>query len=354
MPAQRIFGLDCLRALAIVLVLFSHMFNGLELFGIVGVELFFVLSGFLIGGILVKSLDKQQGFNWRDLRQFLIRRFLRTLPNYYLFLLIYSIFERIVSPDITKSAAVYLRYSLFLQNFAWPNPSGYFSHSWSLCIEEWFYFFTSITLFIILKIIGNNESSRFKALGLTALTFIIIPNFLKFRFGSEFDDLRMIVIFRLDAIMYGVFISILKNRFPQVWGKGFSLAILGLLISAVAIFLNGQSSTGEAIALSLMPIGFSLLIPGIYNLSRTQTKVDKLVEWTATLSYSIYLSHIIIYFGLQGPFGYNNMSVIAKLLYKAFSLVLIFAGSYCIYRFYEKPVTDLRDRLTREIPARSF
>lgn len=348
MSAKRIYGLDCMRALAIMLVLASHMFNRLEFFGYVGVELFFVLSGFLIGGILIKSLEKQKGFNRRDLRRFLIRRFLRTLPNYYLFLLIYSIFERRVAPGIEKNSLDYLRYCLFLQNFAWPNPSGYFSHSWSLCIEEWFYLLTSITLFFMLNITGNTESGRIRALGLTAVGFIVLPNLLKFSLGSGFDDLRMVVVFRLDAIMYGVLMALLQSRFPAWWGKSHFLFMAGSGISIAGIFLYGRSIQAEALALSLMPMGFSLMIPAIYRLCRTETRIDKAVEWTATLSYSIYLCHIIIYFGLQGPLGYNQMSLAGKLVYKVFSVVLIFSVSFVIYRFFEKPVTDFRDRLTRE------
>lgn len=351
MSAKRIYGLDCMRALAIMLVLASHMFNRLEFLGYVGVELFFVLSGFLIGGILIKSLEKQKGFGRRDLRRFLIRRFLRTLPNYFLFLLIYSGTEQRISPEVQKNALDYLRYSLFLQNFAWPNPSGYFSHSWSLCIEEWFYFLTSISLFLMLKITGNTENGRVKALGLTAVGFIVLPNLLKFSLGTGFDDLRMVVVFRLDAIMYGVLIALLQNRFPEWWYKSQWLLVAGIVISMAGILIYGRSIQADAVALSLMPMGFSLMIPAIYRLHRSGTGLDIVVEWTATLSYSIYLCHIIIYFGLQEPLGYGQMGVAGKLIYKAGSLILIFSVSYLIYRFFEKPVTDFRDRLTRESPV---
>jgi peptidoglycan/LPS O-acetylase OafA/YrhL len=93
---KRLFGLDLVRALAIILVLLSHSRNllisfypGLDFLkagGFFGVELFFVLSGFLIGGILIK--DIQAGFDFGILKNFWKRRWLRTLPNYYLFLII--------------------------------------------------------------------------------------------------------------------------------------------------------------------------------------------------------------------------------------------------------------------------
>ena len=94
-PTTRNFGLDLFRAFAILLVVLSHgkfLLNRtvLENFPYVkmldGVDLFFVLSGFLIGGILLKS--SSEGLNWPGVAHFWKRRLLRTLPNYYLILLL--------------------------------------------------------------------------------------------------------------------------------------------------------------------------------------------------------------------------------------------------------------------------
>ena len=89
--SQRNFGLDVLRAAAIVMVLVSHTANALNFLGVYGVELFFVLSGFLIGDILIRSAARQSRFDFRDLAEFWTRRWFRTLPNYYWFLALYLV-----------------------------------------------------------------------------------------------------------------------------------------------------------------------------------------------------------------------------------------------------------------------
>ena len=106
----RNFGLDLFRALAIILVVLSHgkfLLNGtaLENFPFFkmldGVDLFFVLSGFLIGGIILRTMS--EGWNWRGVAHFWKRRWLRTLPNYYFILLLNFVFVSygIISGDLS-------------------------------------------------------------------------------------------------------------------------------------------------------------------------------------------------------------------------------------------------------------
>src|ERR1039458_8648984 len=88
---RRNFGLDALRAAAIMMVLLCHMTGALKFLGIYGVELFFVLSGFLIGDILIRSAARKGRFEFKDLTEFWTRRWFRTLPNYYWFLALYLV-----------------------------------------------------------------------------------------------------------------------------------------------------------------------------------------------------------------------------------------------------------------------
>ena len=154
--SKRIFGLDILRALAIVCVLFAHLLwifpeargwtpTLMQLGGIMSVELFFVLSGFLIGGLLLR-MYLNPDFHRNQLRYFVIRRWFRTLPNYYLVLLInivlFLIFGDVLPKDLWK-------YFLFLQN-ATGSMGSFFSESWTLPIEEAAYILGPVILFLLL------------------------------------------------------------------------------------------------------------------------------------------------------------------------------------------------------------
>src|SRR5215469_867181 len=138
--SQRIAGLDLLRALAIVLVLIAHypktgggLLNRALNLGWIGVDLFFVLSGYLIGGQFFKLLVEG---NKIELGDFYLRRILRTLPSYYAVLAVYFLLN---PPPSWK-------YIVFAQNF--DNPTR-FAPSWSLCVEEQFYFvFPLFVLFV--------------------------------------------------------------------------------------------------------------------------------------------------------------------------------------------------------------
>lgn len=155
---NRIYGLDILRAIAILFVVIEHGGNFLpeklskiQLSLLIdGVSIFFVLSGFLIGGILIKTLETQKA-SLKTLFNFWKRRWLRTLPNYFLILItlyILSIFSIVQKPQEI------IKYVFFIQNFNAQHPS-FFPEAWSLSIEEWFY--------IIIPIIAGSIILLFKA-----------------------------------------------------------------------------------------------------------------------------------------------------------------------------------------------
>ena len=135
-----------MRALAIALVLLAHAaaaqagFTGwqppewLLRSGVYGVELFFVLSGYLIGGILLRMAALRPG--WRGWLVFMLRRWLRTLPLYFLWLAVLAL----AWPPADDLPGHLLRYATLTQNLWRTMPDdGWFAVSWSLTIEEWFY-----------------------------------------------------------------------------------------------------------------------------------------------------------------------------------------------------------------------
>ena len=178
---KRIFGLDLLRAIAILLILCSHsvvllapnneswLAFGIKFFGTLGVDVFFVLSGFLIGGILLNHIILKQT-NFKSILYFWIRRCFRTLPNYYLILviniLLLFLFNRQRNFEIWS-------YFLFLQNFNSSQPD-FFTESWSLSIEEFAYILLPLLLILCLIIKLKITTRTFLWLSVLCIAIVTI------------------------------------------------------------------------------------------------------------------------------------------------------------------------------------
>src|SRR5690606_4396644 len=155
---NRIFGLDIMRAVAIMLVVISHtiwifpdtknLFTDLlSMAGVLGVEIFFVLSGFLIGRIIYR-LFVDPDFNFKKVKYFWVRRWFRTLPNYYIILILNMVMAIWFNTPLPDNL---WRYFFFLQNFAWEMPF-FFGESWSLPIEEFAYILAPLLLYLVMFI----------------------------------------------------------------------------------------------------------------------------------------------------------------------------------------------------------
>ena len=154
---KRIFGLDFLRSSSILLVLFSHtswiyqsagIVGKMQDFsGLIGIELFLILSGYLVGNIIFKQFTTQK-YSFIEVGIFLLRRLFRILPSYYLILIINIFIAILFGFSISDS----WKYFLFIQNFSTPIPP-LFPESWSLPIKELSYGFVVIVLFTFSKLI---------------------------------------------------------------------------------------------------------------------------------------------------------------------------------------------------------
>src|SRR5213595_4302033 len=143
-------GLDLLRALAIIVVVIYHAaLFGFKLpgrvhrWGWIGVDLFFVLSGYLIGGQLLAQLARN---NRLDLRRFYARRALRILPAYLVILTIYFLLP--LWREYPDMAQPLWKFLFSLQNIALHGGTA-FSHAWSLAVEDQFYLALPFTLLVV-------------------------------------------------------------------------------------------------------------------------------------------------------------------------------------------------------------
>ncbi|MDQ6625930.1 MAG: acyltransferase, partial [Verrucomicrobiota bacterium] len=222
---ERIFGLDFLRTAAILsvvcahgfVVLYPHFGPALGVLGhggFYGVELFFVLSGFLIGQLLIK-----QGDELRDPRQigrFYVRRWFRTLPLFFLFVVVNVWFERQFRQHAVGPSEA-LTHAFFLRNFATLRLT-FFPESWSLAVEEWFYLLFPALLWLILR-----ARRRFdEAIIASAAVFLLLSTGLRMVHAHDTgatwtDSQRMVVLYRFDALMIGILAAWLATRAPRMW-----------------------------------------------------------------------------------------------------------------------------------------
>src|ERR1051326_2539045 len=304
----RNFGLDCVRAFSIWLVILQHA--GIEIKGLgplktgsIGVEIFFVLSGFLIGGILLKEVDKDKPA--RDkLLSFWIRRWLRILPLYYALLILKFVL-------IDHSAGWHIfTYFIFLQNNFY--GINFFPVSWSLVIEEWFYLFAPVFLLLLHK----NVKSRDKIL-IAIVFFMIFENIIRFayvyRWNVPYQGVGGNFPFRFDSLFLGVTLAYLKHYGYPSYKKlesGF-VFITGLILLASYLFLfHTWASPVYRIDTLLFPrtIGFfllsfciTLMIPFLAKLPRPGTTKPGprlayvFITQTSILTYAIYLTHSLVF-----------------------------------------------------------
>lgn len=251
---QRAFGLDILRATAISLVVVSHTSsiiipsghrNALLTFmGHTGVELFFVLSGFLIGTIILKLQLPNQIFIPGRIANFWIRRWFRTLPNYYFVLLIYF------AVDIDKlihTAAKYdiWKYFLFLQSTL-PTHTSIFAVSWSLAIEEWFYFLFPLA-YLLFQLMGRTfhiKNYTYRAYLITAVFFIVSGLVLGWALTHMGwgGSMRKFTPVRIGAIAVGAIAAYLKFFNKPAWEKHKLLFLI--LGAAIFIIINAHLFRG--------------------------------------------------------------------------------------------------------------
>src|SRR2546423_9974434 len=363
----RVFGLDLLRAAAILMVICAHGFvvlyphwgaprGFLGHGGFYGVDLFFVLRGFLIGQILIRTGAVLAGAG--NVAFFYTRRWFRPLPLFFLFLIINVVFERLFRAHAVNFREA-LSHGLFLRNLAGFHMT-FFPESWSLAIEEWFYLLFPAALWVGLKF-----TKRFGAVFLvTAFLFLAFSTIARLVAATDpaktWDvELRMVVIYRFDALMIGILGAWLSIRFQRTWLRSAFLCALGGLILLLAMYLtllkigNGHLRFGDdnyfarTFRFTLVSLGFGLLLPWAsgWKLARenfTSAAVRKIALW----SYSLYLVHLPVFVLLsRAGLGPDYPMPVAKALT---SFALQIGGaillSVLLYRFFEAPCTRLREK----------
>ncbi len=358
---NRNFGLDLIRCLAILMVLVAHSLmafyaipslKAITLYlGIIGVDLFFVLSGFLIGTILIKIHNKKDRTTFKDVKSFWVRRWFRTLPNYFLFLLVYLLFFRIYSLYVPYyKLPLYL---VFLQN-AFSTNAWFYGVCWSLSVEEWFYLLFPLGLLLFQHFILKNKQ---KTILYTIFCFLIAC--LSLRIGVALihntrgwdEGIRKQMPLRLDSIAIGVLAATIKHYNKNFWFNNKNKIILvgvGLftILSTILYltFLKNSSYNGNffvnTLYFTLMSMAIAMFIPYAYSLKAPSFNLLKYaVTYISILSYSVYLIHSIFSYMIPHYLkGKVSPAIMFVMLW-----IATFAASHLVYNLFEKRVTALRN-----------
>jgi len=370
---KRNYGLDILRACAILSVLNGHsaalfginscLSQVLIFLNIEGVSLFFILSGFLIGGILIKQFEKEKA-TFKTLFNFWIRRWFRTLPAYFFVLTILILlsirYETVyINNKALSSFGEVKNYYYFLANFKTPLPD-LFSESWSLSVEEWFYILIPSSLFILVA------AFRFKpkfSLLIIALTVIVCVTVFRYYRVSQWpgitpqlidSNFRKEVITRLDSLMFGLIGAFLSFYYQNEWKKHkkllFFVGLILIYANLLQYIVGPFGLTYQCVfSYTVESVGFLCLFPYITDLTTGNGFIYRTITKVSIISYSLYLlNYTFVKFYV---IGYLNKHLFKSLSgyylmfcqYSAFWIFTILL-SILLYKYLEKPAMALRDK----------
>ncbi|GJI92478.1 acyltransferase family protein [Duganella hordei] len=358
-------GLDTLRALAIVLVFTNHYmlfvsggptFGWFGEIGWTGVDLFFALSGYLIGNQILGGIRRQQGTGGErfSLVRFYARRLLRTLPNFYVVLALYALWPyfrgNLVLPPLWK-------FLTFTQNIALV-PGTAFSHAWSLCVEEQFYFLLPAVALAIAACRRSLLLAWLTVAGALLAGMAIRSYLWTHHVGPEeqggFNYYTLIYyssLCRYDELVAGVALALLKNHHAGIWtritsfGNWTLAAGAALLALTWTLFLEdhyGYAMT--VVGYPMLGLSFSLLLvaalsPGSLLQRLRVPGAASIALW----SYAIYLTHKTLCVLLRAPLqdaGWGPDSWQAIVLMSAASIL----AGWLLHLLVETPFMKLRDR----------
>ncbi len=369
---SRVPELDGLRGVAISLVVFFHYFQvtmvarpataasylqaGTRL-AWTGVDLFFVLSGFLIGGIL---LDSRTSTNYYS--TFYKRRFFRIIPLYVVCLILAPLLVYWgLGPmgrhpsTLLQDGAPWFAYLTFTQNF-WmahagtPGVDG-LGMTWSLAVEEQFYF----TLPLYIRSIGERWLVRALAIGV--LSAPVLRNVLLQMRSDDWIGIYTMTLCRADALLLGVLAAVLlrnerwKARIEKA-GVTFAIAIPILLIGLVFLTLCGgymQSQLMQRFGFTCVALFYATIL--LFILTRPDNILTRLLRmkwlcWLGTLAYGIYLLHQPVQYLLFGLMREDGVAVTdtQSLAVGLAAVLLTLLVASLSWRYFEKPMLQLGRR----------
>lgn len=340
-------GLNGIRAIAVIFVIISHRFPAdhiIQVFplGSYGVDVFFVLSGFLISRTLFFQILSDQEHRLTNLiiiKNFFIRRSLRIFPIYYLLLFFMFLTGGIIGNQFRENIVWYIFYGVNYLNYFENKWFGSLAHLWSLSVEEQFYILWPLSLLFIFK----------KRILLLISILIIVGTCYPFFCSGMINILTLSCInaFGVGALL--AYVEIVEPKYESLFLK------ISKFIFFPTLFLiyyhnivNILPYFSERLAISLIAV--SIIAYCRYNaksLLVTQLLGNKILNFIGIISYGIYLYHNIVpkywVWGLN-KLGWNDPTSINSFSYWEFIIqtTLIFCISYFSWFLIEKPILNFK------------
>ena len=327
--SQRLFALDVLRGVAILFVLFRHTpdagkwsgdlgsigelaLGALRRVGWVGVDLFFVLSGFLISGLLYKEFDRAGRI---DLGRFWLRRGFKIWPSYFV---AYGVVElcRWWQAATTTGQIPWQRIQKALPNFAFVQnyfpPSHRWPHSWSLAIEEHFYLLLPLLMLVVARMMRRTHPSGatdpFRALTYCGAALAIGCLLLRLSLalgGGTWEDAYYPTHCRVDGLFFGVLVGYLNRYHGSMLASvvHYWPLLLGILFAALIVPLLWPIESSPftwSVGFTLLYLGFGGLVaiaavkPALGSQGPYMMAAPcQVLRFLGIYSYTIYLAHSV-------------------------------------------------------------
>lgn len=354
---KRLPQLDFLRAVAVLLVIGNHSAicpPDTDLFlnkittvwyrgGWTGVDLFFVLSGFLIAGLLFNEYKKRGTI---DIKRFLVRRGFKIYPAFWFLLLMTFVVEVLSGEPIYRGG--FLSELLFVQNY----HSGIWAHTWSLAVEEHFYIFLSL-LFGVFLYLGRRSSKNsfdfipklfvFIAIVCLSMRYLTVV-YLGFSYEVNIEQTHL----RIDSLFFGVLLAYLWNfrGFAEndfLRKNKLSIGLAGILCFVPAfVFELNDTFWLEIFGLTMLYLGGGCLLLALLKTDFGDSRILRLPAEIGKYSYSIYLWNLPTHFWLM---KFTNLAAENWFLY----ILIYWTGTLVLgigtAKLIEYPVLRLRDKL---------
>jgi len=349
-------GLDLLRALAIIVVVIYHaalfgfkLPGRVDRFGWIGVDLFFVLSGYLIGGQLIAPLARDQSIK---LGRFFARRAFRILPAYLVILAVYIFLPSWREyPDMSP----WWKFLVSVQNIGLHGGTA-FSHAWSLAVEDQFYLLLPLILLFV---------NRWPRAGVIVPCAIFLGGLLLRAFlawqnpgegGVSFHGFQLWIYYptwtRLDPLVFGVALAATERFRPSWWKQLMDWALWlwlpGLVLIVYALYLGEGDYLTVAASIWQFPlIAFgmaALLVCAVSPRLPFRRVAIPGAAFVASIAYSAYLiQKLVMHFVAQFCTAHNIVLASAPAL--VLVEICVYAAATALFFAVERPFLQLRHRL---------